>query len=82
MLYFKSVVMMMHDVSNNLTPPNIFNLFTHQADVHPYETRSFQRGDLSQELALKFGIAYLVNFARCQNPTSKIMLMISSFKDY
>lgn len=82
MLYFKSVVMMMHDVSNNLTPPNIFNLFTYQADVHPYETRSFQRGDLSLELALKFGIAYLVNFARCQNPTSKIMLMISSFKDY
>ena len=45
MLYFKSVAMMMHDVSNNLTPPNIFNLFTHQADIHPYETRSSQRGD-------------------------------------
>ena len=35
----------MHDVSNNLTPPNIFNLFTHQAEIHPYETRSSQRGD-------------------------------------
>ena len=45
MLYFKSVAMMMHDVSNNLRPPNIFNLFTHQADIHPYETRSSQRGD-------------------------------------
>ena len=45
MLYFKSVAMMMHDVSKNLTPPNIFNLFTHQADIHPYETRSSQRGD-------------------------------------
>ena len=45
MLYFKSVAMMMHDVSNNLTPPNIYNLFTHQADIHPYETRSSQRGD-------------------------------------
>ena len=44
MLYFKSVAVMMHDVSNNLTP-NIFNLFTHQADIHPYETRSSQRGD-------------------------------------
>ena len=44
MLYFKSVAMMMHDVSNNLTPPNIFNLFIHQADIHPYETRSSQRG--------------------------------------
>ena len=28
-----------------LTSPNIFNLFTHQADIHPYETRSSQRGD-------------------------------------
>ena len=45
MLYFKSVAVMMHDVSNNLTPPHIFNLFTHQADIHPYETRSSQRGD-------------------------------------
>ena len=34
MLYFKS---------NNLTPPNIFNLFTNQADIHSYETRSSQR---------------------------------------
>lgn len=49
--------MMIHDVANNLTPPNIFNLFTHQADIHPYERRSSQRGDFSQELALKFGIA-------------------------
>ena len=45
MLYFKSVAMMMHNVSNNLTPPNIFNLFTHQAHVHPYRMRSSQRGD-------------------------------------
>ena len=45
MLYFKSVTLMMHDVSNNLTPPNTFNLFAHQADIHPYETRSSQRGD-------------------------------------
>ena len=44
MLYFKSVAMMMHDISNNLTP-NIFNLFTHQADIHPYQMRSSQRGD-------------------------------------
>ena len=39
------VVVVVVVVSNNLTPPNIFNLFTHQADIHPYETRSSQRGD-------------------------------------
>ena len=44
MLYFKSVAIMMHDV-NNLTPPNIYSLFTHQADIHPYEKRSSLRGD-------------------------------------
>ena len=37
-LYFKSVAIK-RDVSNNLTP-NIFNLVTHQADIHPYEARS------------------------------------------
>ena len=35
----------MHDVSNNLAPPNMFNLFSHQDDIHPYETRLSQRGD-------------------------------------
>ena len=46
MLYFKSVAMMMHDVSNNLTLPNIYiYLFTHQAGIHPYETRSWRRGE-------------------------------------
>ena len=45
MLHFKPVAMMMHDTSNNLTPPNIYNLFTDQADIHPYETRSSLRGD-------------------------------------
>ena len=45
MLHFKPVAMMMHDTSNNLTPPNIYNLFSHQADVHPYETRSSLRGN-------------------------------------
>ena len=89
MLYFKSVAMMMHDVSNNLTPPNIFNLFTHQTDIHPYETRSSQRDyflkrsriDIQKRSFSRIGIAYLVKSARCQNLTSKIMLKISSSKD-
>ena len=43
-LYFKAVAIMMHDASNNSTAPNICNLFTHQADTHPYETRLSLRG--------------------------------------
>ena len=95
-LFFKAVAVMMHDASKNSKVPNIYNLFTHQADIHPYETRSSLRWDyilkrsriviqkikFFQELAIKFGIAYLVNCARCQNPSSKIMFMISSSKDY
>ena len=37
-LYFKAVAMIMHDASKNSTVPNIYNLFTHQADIHPNET--------------------------------------------
>ena len=93
MLYFKSVAMMMHVVSNNLTP-NICNLFTHQADIHPYETRLSQRGDyflkhsridIQKKSFSRIGVKiwnYLVKCTRCQNPTSKTILMISSSKDY
>ena len=45
MLYFKSVAILMHDITNNLSPPNISNLFTYQANIHSYETRSSSRGD-------------------------------------
>ena len=44
MLYFKSVAMIMHYVSNNLTPRNIFNLFTHQADTRCKEEMFQKRG--------------------------------------
>ena len=33
-LYFKSVAVLMHDISNNLSPPNIANLFLKQAFIH------------------------------------------------
>ena len=44
-LYFKSVAVLMHDVSNNLSPPNIANLFISKASIHSYKTRSSSRGD-------------------------------------
>ena len=40
MLPFKPVAMMIQDTSNNSKAPNIYNLFTHQADIHPYEMTS------------------------------------------
>ena len=35
----------MYDISNNLSPSKISNIFTYQANVQSYETRSSSRGD-------------------------------------
>ena len=47
LLYFKSVAISMHDVFNNLSPPQITNIFNFQSNVHPYNTRSSSRGNFS-----------------------------------
>ena len=45
LLYFNSVAIPMHDISNSLTPPNISNLFSSQSNIHSYNTSSSSRGD-------------------------------------
>ena len=35
LLYFKSVAILMHDVFNNLSPPQITNIFNCQSNIHP-----------------------------------------------
>ena len=45
LLYFKSVAILMHDVFNNLSPPQITNSFNFQWNIHPYNTRSSSRGN-------------------------------------
>ena len=45
LLYFKSVAILMHDVSNNISPPQINNLFHYQHNIHSYITRSSTRGN-------------------------------------
>ena len=45
LLYFKSVAVLMHDISNSLTPTNISNLFASQSNIHSYNTRSSSGGD-------------------------------------
>ena len=45
LLYFKSVTILMHDVFNNLSPPQITNSFNFQSNIHPYNTRSLSRGN-------------------------------------
>ena len=45
LLYFKSVAILMHDVSNNISPPQINNLFHYQHNIHSYITRSSTKGN-------------------------------------
>ena len=45
LLYFKTVAILIHDISNILTPTNISNLFASQSNIHSYNTRSSSRGD-------------------------------------
>ena len=40
MLYVKSLSTLIHDVHNNLAPPNISQLFTYSEDIHNDNTRS------------------------------------------
>ena len=45
LLYFKSVSILKHDVSNNISPPQISSLFHYQHNIHSYITRSSTRGN-------------------------------------
>ena len=45
LLYFKSVANLMHDISNNTSPPQIINLFNYQHNIHSHKTRSSTRAN-------------------------------------
>ena len=42
LLYFKSIAILMHDISNSLTPTNISNLFASQSNIHSYNELNTQ----------------------------------------
>ena len=46
MLYFETVCSLMHDISTNSAPQNICDLFTCSSDVHTYNTRFSDVGNL------------------------------------
>ena len=46
MLYFETVCSLMHDISTNSAPQNICDLFTCSSDVHSYNTRLSDAGNL------------------------------------
>ena len=44
-LYSKTICLIMHDVSNNVTPPNVSKLFTYSSKVHHHNTRFSAAGN-------------------------------------
>ena len=49
LLYSESVAVLMYDVSNNTSPPQISNLFNYQHNIHSHNTRSSTRGNFFLE---------------------------------
>ena len=48
MLYFETVCSLMHDISTNTALQNICDLFTCSSDLHTYNTRFSDAGNLYQ----------------------------------
>ena len=44
-IHFKTICLIMHDVSNNVTPPNVSSLFTYSSKVHHHNTRFSAAGN-------------------------------------
>ena len=45
LLYFKTICLIMHDVFNNVTPPNISKIFTCSSQIHHHYTRFSAAGN-------------------------------------
>ena len=46
MLYFETICSLMHDISTNSAPQNICDLFTCSSDLHTYNTRFSEAGNI------------------------------------
>ena len=72
LLYFKSVAILMHDVSNKISPPQRSNLFNYQHNIHSYNTRSSKRGNFFLEYSriTKQNMSFSRNGVRIWNSLS------------
>ena len=72
LLYFKSVAVLMYDVSNNTSPPQISNLFHYQHNIHSHNTRSSTRGNFFLEYSRldKLNMSFSRNGVRVWNNLS------------
>ena len=72
LLYFKSVAVLMYDVSNNTSPPQISNLFNYQHNIHSHNTRSSTKGNFFLEYSRldKLNMSFSRNGVRVWNNLS------------
>ena len=72
LLYFKSVAVLMYDVSNNTSPPQISNLFNYQHNIYSHNTRSSTRGNFFLEYSRldKLNMSFSRNGVRVWNNLS------------
>ena len=78
LLYFKSVAVLMYDVSNNPSPPQISKLFNYQHNIHSHNTRSSTRGNFFLEYSRldKQNMSFSSNGVRvCNNLSNEIRQM-------
>ena len=94
LLYFKSIAILIHDISNNTSPLRISNLFNYQHNIHSHNTRSSTRGNffleysdwtsktfIFQGMVLKFGITYLMKFVKYPKQNLNAKFTICFFRD-
>ena len=84
LLYFNSVAILMHDISNSLTPPNISNLFSSQSNIHSrgdfhVKHSRLNKQSLFQYMPQKSGIVYRVKCIKGPKITLKLMSKTLTF---
>ena len=93
LLYFKPVAIVTHDVSNNISPPQLSKLCKYQHIIHSYNSRWSTSGNFFLEFSrknkqniffqgtvLESGIAYLRNFVKCLKRNLNATFTIRSFR--
>ena len=92
--FFKSVAILMHDVSNNISPPQTSNSFNYQHNIHLYNKRSSARGNFflkysrinKQNMSLlRNGVrstnSLSMNFVKCLKRNLNATFTICSFRN-
>ena len=82
LLYFKSVAVLMYDVSNNTSPPQISNLFNYQHNIHSHNTRSSTRNGVRVRNNLSNEIRQMPKVKFKRNIHNMLLQKLSEANEY